>query len=84
MCKHGDTIILNVPISADASYTGKFRWALKPIDKCIAPYVEAFNKAGLHTAGSCCGHGQYPGYIGLDDGTRFTIDYVDLDKISCV
>ncbi len=77
MCEWGDTVILSVPISADASHTGKFRWALKPIDRCIAPYVKALNDAGLHTGGSCCGHGKENGMIGLHDGTRFIIDHTE-------
>ncbi len=83
MCEYGNTVNLKVPISAEASYTGKFRWAIKPIDKCIAPYVKALVDSGFHTAGSCCGHGKYLGFIGLADGTRFTIDKIDLNKIAC-
>ena len=84
MCKHGDTVILNVPIPATASHTGEFRWALKPIDRCIAHYVKALNDAGIFTGGSCCGHGKGNGVIGFHNGTRFTIDHVDLADRSCV
>jgi len=80
MCNFNDTVILAVPISAEASHTGKFRWAMKPIDRCIAPYVQALNDAMLYTGGSCCGHGKDNGFIGLHDGTRFTINKVDLEK----
>ncbi len=84
MCDWGDTIDLLVPISAEDSHTGEFRWAIKPIDKCLAPYIQALNTAGLLTGGCCCGHGKENGMIGFHDGTRFTIDHVDLKKISCV
>ncbi len=84
MCGWNDSVNLRVPISASASHTGKFRWALKPIDRCLAPYIKALNKAGLFTGGSCCGHGKENGVIGFHDGTRFTIDHVDLADRSCV
>ena len=84
MCKHGNDVILTVPISAEASYTGEFRWAEKPIDSCITPYVKALIDAGFLTGGCCCGHGKEMGGIILHDGTRFTIDHVSLEDRSCV
>ena len=74
MCEHGDTIILTVPISAEASHTGKFRWSLKPIDRCISPYVKALNNSELYTAGSCCGHGKNMGEIIMHNGTIIHIE----------
>ena len=76
MCKNNDTVDLLVPISAGVSYTGKFRWALKPVDRCIASYVKALNDAGLYTEGCCCGHGGDDGNIVLHDGTVFHIEKV--------
>jgi len=73
MCKWGTNTILNVLISAESSYTGKERWADKPVDSCIAPIVDALNKAGIYTGGSCCGHGKNDGWIALHDGTLITI-----------
>ena len=72
MCKWGTDVILTVPIPADHSHTGKFRWAQKPVDQCIAKIVQALNNAGLFTAGSCCGHGKSPGNISLHDGAVLT------------
>ena len=46
----------------------------KPVDRCLAPFVQALNDAGLLTGGCCCGHGK-PGqekFIGLHDGTVLT------------
>ena len=63
-----NTVILNVPIPAHLSHTGKFRWALKPIDSCIAPIVKALNDAGIYTSGCCCGHEKADGNIILHDG----------------
>jgi len=60
--------VLRVPIPSNLSYTGKFRWALKPIDRCIAPIVKALNDAEIYTAGCCCGHGEVDGNIILHDG----------------
>ncbi len=68
MCEYGDTVPLVVPIGADGSHTGKFRWAEKPVDRCLAPIVQALNDAGILTESCCCGHGRGFGYIGLRDG----------------
>ncbi len=84
MCDWGDEVDVRVPIPAEASYTGKFRWAVKKIDRCLEPYIRALNAAGLFTGGSCCGHGKENGMIGFHDGTRFTIDKVSLYKRLCV
>lgn len=68
MCKYGDTVTLRVPIPACLSHTGKFRWDDKPIDRCLAPLIQALNDAGIHTANCCCGHGKTDGSILLHDG----------------
>lgn len=68
MCKWGTDTLLKVPIDAESSHTGKFRWDTKPVDSCIADLVQALNDAGLYTGGSCCGHGKHAGTISLHDG----------------
>lgn len=68
MCKWGNTVIMCVPIHADDSHTGAFRWADKAIDSCIADVVQALNDAGIYTRSSCCGHGRSIGGITLHDG----------------
>ncbi len=68
MCKHDDEVLLNVPIPANLSHTGGFRWETKGVDSCIAPIVKALNDAGIYTAGCCCGHGETDGNIILHDG----------------
>jgi len=83
MCEWGDTVILNVPIPAICSHTGKFRWADKPVDRCIANIVKALNDAGIYTGGSCCGHKKTDGCISLHDGTVLTITKVNPDKMAC-
>jgi hypothetical protein len=67
MCRHGDEVILRVPIPAYLSHTGELRWDEKGIDRCIAPIVQALNEAGIYTSSSCCGHGERPGNILLHD-----------------
>ncbi len=83
MCNWGENVNLLVPISAEASYTGEFRWAVKGIDQCIAPYVKALNDAGLYTGGCCCGHGEYDGFIGLHDGTIVTLTKINPADAIC-
>ena len=73
MCDHGDTIPIRVPIPAALGWTGQFRWVQKPVDRCIAPIVEALNAARIYTAGACCGHGNGPASIALHDGRTLTI-----------
>lgn len=73
MCQNGDEVLLIVPIPAHLSHTGKARWDIKAIDRCIAPIVQALNDAGIHTASCCCGHGKQDGEILLHDGRVLTI-----------
>lgn len=37
-------------------------------DPCLVPLVRALNDGGLRTVASCCGHGQVPGSVVLEDG----------------
>jgi len=87
MCKWGTYTILRVPIPASCSHTGKFRWKDDmPVDRCIAPIVDALNKAGIFTGGSCCGHGKQDGFIALHDGTLISIrrNHFTAEDASCV
>lgn len=68
MCKHGDTVRVRVKISADLSHTGEAYFNEVWIDRCIAPIVDALQKAGIDMRGSCCGHGEGVGEINLQDG----------------
>jgi len=43
------------------------------IDRCIHQIVAALNAGGLTTIASCCGHGQMPGRIDLQDGRMLVI-----------
>ena len=79
MCKEGDTVPVKVKIPADLSCTGKEHWAIRQIDRCIAPIVKALQKGGIDMRGSCCGHGKMDGYIHLQDG-RILIIKQDGDK----
>ena len=73
MCKWGTDTLLRVPIPAELSHTGEFRWDVKPVDSCIAPIVKALNDAGIYTANACCGHGKSDGSITLHDGRELVI-----------
>lgn len=75
MCKHGDTIDLELTLPARLSHTGEERTKVTPVDRCIAPLVVALNLGaeackdpGMRTANSCCGHGKALGDIALHDG----------------
>ena len=43
------------------------------IDHCIHQIVAALNAGGVVTMGSCCGHGEMPGNILLQDGRMLAI-----------
>ena len=73
MCEWGNDVVLLVPMPAELSYTGKFRWAYKGVDSCIASIVQALNDARIYTANSCCGHGKADGVIFLHDGRTIVI-----------
>ncbi len=51
MCTHGEfetVIIKNKKIE---------------IDKCLVPFIKAFQDANIETQSCCCGHGKWDGYI---------------------
>jgi len=73
MCEWGKTTNLLVPIPANLSHTGLFRWDYKPVDSCLAPIIDTLNKAGIYTASSCCGHSKEPGSIILHDGRELIV-----------
>jgi len=73
MCEWGNTVELRVPIPSEDSHTGRFRWAKKPVDRCIADFVQALNDARIHTRSCCCGHGEKPGSILLHDGRKIFV-----------
>lgn len=73
MCKHGNTIQLEVVVSANYSSTGKDKLKLVDIDSCIFPLVKALNDAGIPTIASCCGHNKIHGNIALCDGRELFI-----------
>lgn len=43
------------------------------IDSCIAEIVDALNRGGVRTIGSCCGHGKGDGDVLLADGRRLVV-----------
>jgi hypothetical protein len=73
MCSHRETVPVRVRIPADLSCTGKVRWKMAKIDACIAPIVEALQRAGIDMRASCCGHGRERGSIHLQDGRTILI-----------
>jgi hypothetical protein len=78
MCDHGDTVPVRVKVLAEQAHEGRNTWKTKPIDRCIAPIVEALQSGGIDMRLSCCGHGDGNGEIILGDGRRLKIiDGVD-------
>lgn len=73
MCKWGTTVPVEVTIAADLSHTGEVFVRPFPIDACIAPIVEALERAGIHMRSSCCGHGKGYGEIVLQDGRTIVV-----------
>ena len=45
-----------VPMMDTHSHTGRFCWMYRPVDACIAPYVDQLIAKGVWTTGCCCGH----------------------------
>ena len=73
MCQWGTEELLTVTIPARLSHTREARQAVKGIDACLAPLVQALNDAGIVTISSCCGHGKEDGVIILADGRQLVI-----------
>lgn len=73
MCKWGTSVSVLVRVPADLSSTGEEKWRDMGIDACIAPLVDALQKAGIDMRASCCGHGHLPGSIILADGRELLI-----------
>lgn len=59
-----------VIVPARLSHTGEEHAKAIPIDFCVADIVAALNGHATQavTAGACCGHGEGPGGIVLEDG----------------
>jgi len=66
-------VMVNVYVPSDRSHNGEGYWKDLPVDACIAPIIIALNGAGVLTAGSCCGHGEKPGSIALQDGRELEV-----------
>jgi hypothetical protein len=73
MCEHGTNTLVRVRIPADLSCSGRAKWKRMRIDACIAPLVRALQEGGVNMRGSCCGHGEGPGSIDLEDGRTVVI-----------
>lgn len=80
MCQWGDTVDLLVPIPAELSHTGKARWDVKSVDRCLAPLIKALNDRGLYTSGCCCGHSKGPGDIRFHDGQVLHLPPLDASQ----
>ena len=50
------------------------------IDICIADLVAALNAANIKTVASCCGHGEPPATISLEDGRTFQVYGVNNER----
>ena len=42
-------------------------------DPCLEPLIRALNAGGVRTTASCCGHGDYLGWVMLADGRTLVI-----------
>lgn len=85
MCEHGDTVPVRVHSPGWLTHSGEAEWRTVPVDRCIAPIVELLVASGVYTSGACCGHGNGPGEILLQDGRAVEVregdrpDTVDLE-----
>ena len=51
------------------------------IDKCMTKLIEALNREGYKTYGSCCGHGKYPMTIIMRDANTIKYDFISGKRI---
>ena len=76
MCRRGENIdVTMVPVMRHrgGDFEAEILWKYLPIDQCIAELVRALNAAAHPTTAACCGHGETPGIIGLEDGRALVI-----------
>lgn len=74
-CAHcGDLpVMMELPIPASLSHTGREYVKRVDIDGCIADMIKALNDGGCPTVACCCGHGRSTGRITLVDGRRLIV-----------
>lgn len=65
MCKRGEV--------NDVHLCGTNRHPIASVDSCISDIVQALNDAKIKTIASCCGHGEWVGWIALEDGRHFDL-----------
>ena len=70
-CEHGDTIPVWIMPHYDIT-----NWYQVPVDRCIAPIVQALNSNGIVTLSSCCGHGTN-GFIRLENRILIVTPYTN-------
>lgn len=63
MCNHENREAAMTVTSRDETGTATV-WC----DPCLAPLIRVLNNGGIGTIASCCGHGEYPGWVMLTDG----------------
>ena len=63
MCEQGNTVLVRLANSS----------VEVAVDRCIAPLVRVLNEGGMKTGASCCGHGNRPGSIILEDGRELCL-----------
>lgn len=72
MCKwHGGSYEGNLPVKL--THPRKDGVNIVYVDACIQKLVQGLNNAGFQTINSCCGHGQRPGWIALENGNHILI-----------
>lgn len=53
---------------------------VRDVDVCISHIVAALNAGGVTTVASCCGHGERPGSIALENGIVLTVHGLNKTK----
>jgi hypothetical protein len=71
MCHSTSNVRVTIP--SDLNCSGDAQRKEVPIDACIAPIVDALQRAKIDMRGSCCGHGRCDGHIQLADGRALLI-----------
>lgn len=73
-CKRDDELVA-VMVPAELSHQGRAYLKLATIDACIADIIRRLNAGATEpvTRGCCCGHGDGPGEIILQDGRSLTL-----------
>jgi hypothetical protein len=79
-CSSCGKAVVSVPLS----HRTERGFTTASVDACLAEFVQRLNNAGLQTIASCCGHGDGPATVILEDGRELLVFASLADRVERV